>query len=60
MATILAVLINVWSPPAPGRRHDERGLSESTESAILVAGAVAIGILIVTAITAFVESKLPT
>lgn len=60
MNTIMMMLTSVWGPPIPATKHDERGLSESTESAILVAGAVAIGILIVTVITAFVESKLPS
>ncbi|MDN5571080.1 MAG: hypothetical protein L0G22_07505 [Propionibacteriaceae bacterium] len=38
--------------------HDERGLSQSTEQAILLAGVVAIAIGIVTLITGFVNGKL--
>ncbi len=39
-------------------RRDDRGLSQSTENALLVAGAVAVALLIVTAVTAFVTGKL--
>lgn len=42
----------------PGSR-DERGLSQSTENAILLAGAVAVAFIIVTAVTAFVQGELP-
>ena len=42
----------------PTRAHDERGLSQSTEQAILLAGAVAVALAIVTVITAFVTAKL--
>lgn len=40
-------------------RRDERGLSQSTENAILLAGAVAIAMGVIAAIKAFVEGKLP-
>lgn len=40
-------------------RRDERGLSQSTENAILLAGAVTIALIVVTVITKFVEAKLP-
>ncbi|RRD49518.1 hypothetical protein [Arachnia propionica] len=43
----------------PRPRRDERGLSQSTENAILLAGAVVIATLVVTAITAFVQANLP-
>lgn len=39
--------------------HDERGLTQSTENAILLAGAVAVAIAVITAITAYVKSHLP-
>ena len=42
------------------RRRDERGLSQSAENAILIAGAVAIAVAIVAAIRAFVLSRLPS
>lgn len=49
---------------APGstrtpRARDERGLSQSAETAILLAGAVVVAGIVVTVITAFVKSKLP-
>ena len=51
------------APPEPRGRerdeHDERGLSQSAETAILLAGAVVVAGIVVTVITAFVKSKLP-
>ncbi len=38
--------------------RDERGLSQSTENAILLAGAAAIAITIVTIVTALVQGRL--
>lgn len=40
-------------------RRDERGLSQSTENAILLAGAVAVAGIVIFAITEFVRAKLP-
>lgn len=40
------------------RPRDERGLSQSTEQALLVAGAVTVGLFIAGAVYAFVQSKL--
>lgn len=42
----------------PGLRRDERGLSQSTEQAIMIAGAVAIAIIIVTFVTTYVQGQL--
>ena len=42
------------------RTMDERGLSQSTENAILLAGAVGIAVLIISAITAYVQANLPS
>lgn len=53
----LAMLIQLTSPPPP---RDERGLSQSTENAILLAGAAAIALIIITAITAYVSSRMPS
>lgn len=39
-------------------RRDERGLSQSTENAILLAGAVAIAIMVVALVSNFVSGKL--
>ncbi|HOC14314.1 MAG TPA: hypothetical protein PLL50_12485 [Propionicimonas sp.] len=44
---------------APPPRRDERGLSQSTENAILLAGAVAVALIVVTAVTVYVSAKLP-
>lgn len=40
-------------------RRDERGLSQSTENAILLAGAVTVAGLVIAAVTAFVQGRLP-
>ena len=40
--------------------RDERGLSQSTENAILLAGAAAIALVVITAITAYVTDRLPS
>lgn len=40
------------------RPRNERGLSQSTENALLVAGAVAVALLIVSVVTAFVSGRL--
>lgn len=50
----IGLLVFVREP----QRRNERGLSQSAESAILLAGAVAIAIVVVTLITAFVRAKL--
>jgi hypothetical protein len=54
--TLVGLLIMVENP----QRHDERGLSQSAENAILIAGAVAVAVAIVAAIRAFVLSRLPS
>jgi len=43
---------------APGR--DERGLSQSTENAILLAGAVTVAGIVIAVITAYVKNHLPS
>ncbi|MBB1510966.1 hypothetical protein [Tessaracoccus sp. MC1756] len=48
----------IASLTAPARR-DERGLSQSTENAILLAGAVAVAVIIITVITNYVQGNLP-
>ena len=53
---LVGVLIMIRDP----RRRDERGLSQSAENAILIAGAVAVAVAIVAAIRAFVLSRLPS
>jgi len=41
------------------RARDERGLSQSAENAILLAGAVTVAIIVVSAITAYVRARMP-
>jgi len=41
------------------RRRDERGLSQSAENAILLAGAVTVALIVIGAITTYVRSHLP-
>ncbi len=41
-----------------GKLRDERGLSQSTENALLVVGAVAVAVGVVTAVTLYVQGKL--
>ncbi|MCA0308374.1 MAG: hypothetical protein LCH87_13670 [Actinobacteria bacterium] len=43
----------------PPPRRDERGLSQSTETAILLGGAVAVAAIVVAAVTIYVNAKLP-
>jgi hypothetical protein len=54
LAMLVGLMLTTREPPA----HDERGLSQSAETAILVAGAVTVALLVVALITAFVRSKL--
>ena len=51
-------LVGLWVFLSGPRPRDQRGLSQSVETALLVAGAVTIGLGIVAAITAFVRSRL--
>jgi len=44
---------------APGHPRDQRGLSQSTENAILLAGAVAVALIVISAVTIYVTAKLP-
>ncbi|MDN6593059.1 hypothetical protein [Acidipropionibacterium jensenii] len=52
----MPILAGLW--PAP-RRTGERGLSQSTENAILLVGAVAVATIVITAVTRYVQSNLP-
>lgn len=54
---ILHLLIGALVAPPPP--HDERGLSQSTENAILLAGAVAVALIVIGAVTIYVTAKLP-
>ena len=54
-----ASLLGLWVTLTHAPHKDERGLSQSTENAILLAGAVTIALIIVGAITVFVQDRLP-
>jgi hypothetical protein len=41
------------------RRRNERGLSQSAENAILLAGAVAVALIVLGAITTYVSGRMP-
>ena len=53
-AALLGMLVLLKDPKA----RDERGLSQSAETAIIVAGAVAIATVVVLLITQFVQGEL--
>ena len=55
LQSIVGLLVMLRDP----RRRDERGLSQSAENAILLAGAAGIATIIIVAITAFVQGNLP-
>lgn len=59
LAAAIIGLLLVLPTSRPRRARDERGLSQSAETAILLAGAVVVAGIVVTVITAFVKSKLP-
>ncbi|MGV8907343.1 MAG: hypothetical protein ACOH1Y_00030 [Propionicimonas sp.] len=54
---ILHLLLGMLLAPPPKR--DQRGLSQSTENAILLAGAVAVALIVISAVTIYVTAKLP-
>ena len=53
--TLIGLIVFLQHPP----ERDERGLSQSAENAILLAGAVAVATAVIVAITAFVKAKMP-
>ena len=54
---LVGLIVSLHQAP---RVRDERGLSQSTENAILLAGAAAIALVVITAITAYVTDRLPS
>ncbi len=52
---LIALLQQLVAP----RRASQRGLSQSTENAILLAGAATIALIIIGAITTYVTNNLP-
>ncbi|MCC2592478.1 hypothetical protein LKO27_03455 [Tessaracoccus sp. OS52] len=59
MSILNLIIGTLTTALTPAGRGDERGLSQSTENAILLAGAVLIASLIVAAITGYVQANLP-
>jgi len=58
----LHALLGLWIQHNAARRAprpDERGLSQSTENAILLAGAVGIAIIVINVLTTYVKAHLP-
>jgi hypothetical protein len=53
--TMVGLLVLLKNPPS----RNERGLSQSAENAILLAGAVTVAGIVITLITAYVRAKLP-
>lgn len=56
---LLSLLIFARFGGPIGRSRDERGLTQSTENAVLLAGALAIATVVVTLVSAYVESHMP-
>ena len=54
VATLLGVYLMLRDPP----KRDERGLSQSAETSILIAGAVGVALLVISLLTRFVRAKL--
>lgn len=59
---MVGLMVGPVTDSMPHRRwatRDERGLSQSTENAILLAGAVAVAGIVIAAITIYVTAKMP-
>jgi hypothetical protein len=54
-AALVGLFVLLKNPPS----RNERGLSQSAENAILLAGAVTVAGIVITLITAYVRAKLP-
>ena len=54
-AAMVGLFVLLRNPPS----RDERGLSQSAENAILLAGAVTVAGIVITLITVYVRAKLP-
>ena len=54
VATLLGLYLMLRDPP----KRDERGLSQSAETSILIAGAVGIALLVISLLTRFVRAKM--
>lgn len=60
MSTFTQALTKLLLIVTAPQNRDERGLSQSTENAILLAGAVTVATVVITAVTAYVTANLPT
>lgn len=56
LAAMVGLVVSVLNPQP---RRDERGLSQSTENAVLLAGAVAVAVIVITAVTSYVTKNMP-
>jgi len=59
MRGIIAWAIGVAVGFSDWRQRGERGLSQSTENAVLLAGAVTVAGIVIAVITAYVKNHLP-
>jgi len=59
MSGVVAWLVGLYVNVGEWSRRDDRGLTQSTENAILLAGAVTVAGIIVAVITAYVKGHLP-
>lgn len=57
LTIITGLLVSLVLTPTPARR--ERGLSQSTENAILLAGAAALATTVLVVVGAYVKARLP-
>jgi hypothetical protein len=58
MRTLLMSLTGLLVLLKDRERRDERGLSQSAETAILIAGAVTVALILIGLVTTFVRSKM--
>ena len=56
-AGLLGLLVMIMVGPSP--THRDRGLSQSTENAILLAGAAALATTVLVVVGAYVKTRLP-
>lgn len=57
MSHLFAGLVGFFLQPP--RERDERGLSQSTENAILLAGAIVIAGIVISMVTVYVQNNMP-
>lgn len=57
---LVTIAIQAWFGRVLDLRRNERGLSQSTENAILLAGAIAVAGIVIAAVTAYVTARMPS